>query len=368
VAELTDPGDHPGPVRRGAFFIPWIGTNGSMVAERSLELGADFLSVSVKDSMGRSWSRSDVVPTWKLRDDPFADLCEALHEAGMSVRASVAVFADAYAADRWPDAVAVGNDTVSAQRPGWAEDWYYHLCPVQDRQRDRTLAFIDELARRYPLDGVDLDFIRFPWKPARDQTPARDFCYCPTCQKRFTASTGAEVAQLHDPAVCGSWESWRTGAITSMVESVRDITASHDISLSCFLAFWGSDGLGSAELPKARARFGQDHAALGSICDEVAPMLYHRFTDEPTCHISRSIRWVRDITWHLRELDVRVCAAIQGGPPASPGEITDAVHGAVDAGAAAVMSYPGLSWSIDNEYWAALARAYAELTSLAEKN
>jgi hypothetical protein len=357
----------PGPVHKGAFFIPWVGTDGATLAVRAQELGADFLSVSVKDSMGRSWGRSEVVPTWNLNGDPFGLICDSMHRAGISVRASVAVFADTYAAQSWPDEVAVGGDSVPAQRPGWAEDWYYHLCPSRDRQRDRTLAFIDELTQRYPLDGIDLDFIRFPWKPASDGVPARAFCYCSACLKQFSGSTGADASQVHDPAMGEIWRAWRAGVITSMVESVRDIVQPRGITLSAFLAFWGSEGFGPDELTKARARFGQDHSALSSICSELAPMLYHRFTAEPTCYISRSVRWIRDITWHLRELGVNVCATVQGGPPADPGEIAEEVHAAVDAGATALMSYPGLTWSIDNEYWAALAHAYAELTGLAGK-
>jgi hypothetical protein len=90
-------------------------------------------------------------------------------------------------------------------------------------------------------------------------------------------------------------------------------------------------------------------------------MLYHRFTDEPTYFTLRSPRWIRDITWHLRRAGADVCATVQGGPPIEPIEILEEVHGAVDAGAAQVLSYPGLSWALESPYWTYLAQAYEEL-------
>jgi hypothetical protein len=351
-------------IDRGVFLVPWSGYNVESMVDQLKESGADFISLSIKDSMGRSWTRSDVVPHWAQYGDLLERVCDKLHNAGLRVRASVACFADAYHGQLHPDWVATGPDGVPAQRPGWEEDWYYHLCPTKPGVREVVLRYVDELVSRYPVDGVDLDFIRFPWKAANGYAPEREFCFCSRCRGQFTEATGISVTDLSAATFASEWYAWRCSVITSMVEEVSNITGPRNVDLAPFIAFWTSDGFGEVEVAKAQRRFGQDHAALGRICTQISPMLYHRFTGEPSCYTLRSLRWVRDITWHLWEQGSAVCSVIQGGPPAQPLEVIDAVRSSVDAGAVAVMAYPGLSWTLDNDYWVKLGQAYRELEGL----
>jgi hypothetical protein len=348
-------------VDRGVFLVPWLGIDADTVVNQLADVGATFLSLSVKDSMGRTWARSDVVPRWRGSDrDVLADLCDAAHRKQIKVRASVAVFADALQAQLHPDRVALGNDGIAARRPGWSEDWSYHLCPSRPEQQEYTDRFVAELLDRYDVDGIDLDFIRFPWKAANVDGPERYFCYCTQCQQRFTAETGEPWPA--EPTTSTAWYDWRAGVITSFVSRIADrCEEDGKRALAPFIAFWGSEGLGIEELARATRRFGQDHAALGRISTELSPMLYHRYTDEPTFYTDRTVRWVKDLTWWLRDLDVNVCSVVQGGPPARPMEIYDEVRNAADGGATAVMSYPGWSWSVENEFWVALGGAYRQL-------
>jgi uncharacterized lipoprotein YddW (UPF0748 family) len=347
-------------IDRGIFLVPWGGLDAHDLADHARRASADSVCMSVKDSTGRAWCRSDVVRSWRLAGDPLEAACKSVHAGGMKLRASVAVFADAYLGQRRPEALARGLDGVPAARPGWEEDWYYHLCPTQPEQRDRTVAFVSELVSRYEVDAIDLDFIRFPWKPAGADGPERRFCFCATCRSAFQAATGASVEELGNPAVDAAWWDWRAETISAMVADVAT-AAGDSVPVAPFIAVWGSEGFGRDELQKARQRFGQDHRQLGSMCERLSPMLYHEFTDEPTCFIKRAKRWVADMTSHLKDLNVSVCTVVQGGPPAPPMAIIDVVRGAVDAGADALMSYPGLSWTLDNEYWRRLGEAYREL-------
>jgi len=346
---------------RGIFLVPWTGIDIRRTAELLGESSADFISISVKDSMGRTWARSDVVPEWAGGRDPLKDACDVFHRAGLKIRASIAVFADAYHGQLHPDWVAKGADGGLAARPGWSEDWYYHLCPTREPHREYTLRFVEELTSRYEFDGIDLDFIRFPWKAANQDGPERRFCFCDHCRTEFKKVAGEDVLALESPELEPEWYRWRADLISSMVESVGKITVARHMALAPFIALWSADGFGLDELNRSSQRFGQDHRRLAKICDQLSPMVYHRFTDEPTCYTLRSVRWVRDVTWHLRELGATVCSVVQGGPPASPLEVIDAVRAAVDAGAAAIMSYPGLSWTVDNAYWVALGRAYQDI-------
>lgn len=350
-------------IDRGIFLVPWGGLDARRLAEQASEASANFVSISVKDSMGRAWVRSDVVPTWQIDGDPFAVAAESMHDAGLELHASVAVFADAFVGQRNTDALAVGQDGVTAARPGWDEDWYYHLCPTRSEQRERTLAFVVELLDRYQIDALELDFIRFPWKAATSRSGERRFCFCRMCKEAFELETGASMRDLGTNEVDDMWYAWRASRITTLIEEVVSVASRCAVPVSPFVAFWGSEALGGEELAVAQRRFGQDHAALGRLCHRLSPMLYHEFTGEPTCFTERSKRWVADITAHLRDQGSSVCTVVQGGPPANPLDVLDVVRGAFDAGADAIMSYPGLSWSVENAYFARLGEAYCEIAS-----
>ena len=64
-------------------------------------------------------------------------------------------------------------------------EWYAGVCPNQSWLREQKLNAIKELISKYDIDGIWLDFIRYPchWEvinPKLEQT-----CFCPICQSLF---------------------------------------------------------------------------------------------------------------------------------------------------------------------------------------
>ena len=105
-----------------------------------------------------------------------------------------------------------GRTQVSVK--GQPIDW---LCPSNPDNRKLELDSLLEVARKYPIDGLHLDYIRYP---------GREYCYCDGCRRRFEAASGKKIADADWPAICFSgdrkdeYNDWRCGQITALVAAV----------------------------------------------------------------------------------------------------------------------------------------------------
>ena len=90
------------------------------------------------------------------------------------------------------------------------------LCPSNPDNVRQELDAIAELARNYPVDGVHLDYARFPDSQS---------CVCPVCRKRFEAALGRKVRRWPADAITGSladeYRAWRSSVITGFIRLAR---------------------------------------------------------------------------------------------------------------------------------------------------
>lgn len=90
------------------------------------------------------------------------------------------------------------------------------LCPSQPMNTQMELNEILETARRYPVDGIHLDYIRY-------ESPHS--CYCLKCRFAFEQDSKRPVAHWPQDVVSGArkaeYDTWRAGRITSFVRLVR---------------------------------------------------------------------------------------------------------------------------------------------------
>jgi uncharacterized lipoprotein YddW (UPF0748 family) len=118
---------------------------------------------------------------------------------------------------------------VSAQ--GEKKDW---LCPSHPANQKLELAALLEVARKYPVNGLHLDYIRYP---------GRDFCYCEGCRRRFEKASRRRVADW--PKVCRSgdrrdeYDAWRCKQITRLVENVSRRAKRLRPKIKISAAVWG---------------------------------------------------------------------------------------------------------------------------------
>lgn len=89
------------------------------------------------------------------------------------------------------------------------------LCPSDPRNRAMEREALLEVVRRYPVDGVHLDYIRYPGASA---------CYCDGCRERFQRDTGIKVKDWPEEVISGPYfadfQRWRREQVTKLVEEI----------------------------------------------------------------------------------------------------------------------------------------------------
>jgi uncharacterized lipoprotein YddW (UPF0748 family) len=144
---------------------------------------------------------------------------------------------------------------------GEPHDW---LCPSHPDNFKLELESMLEVARKYDVDGLHFDYIRYP---------DGQYCYCDGCRERFQKDTGVKVAQW--PADCysgslkQSYRDWRCQQITRLVAAVHDQAKKLKPKLKISAAVFGS-------YPDCRQSVGQDWVAWvkAGYLDFICPMDY----------------------------------------------------------------------------------------------
>ena len=87
---------------------------------------------------------------------------EATHDSGLRFYAGVACFSDHAANFRFikerPELWPILEN--GERRPQM--EWYVGMTPIDSRRQEEVLATIGSIARTYPVDGLFLDFVRWP--------------------------------------------------------------------------------------------------------------------------------------------------------------------------------------------------------------
>ncbi|MDZ4198078.1 MAG: family 10 glycosylhydrolase, partial [Kiritimatiellia bacterium] len=139
------------------------------------------------------------------------------------------------------------------------------LCPAHPENRAQTLAALREIARLQPIDGLHLDYIRYP---------VNEFVYGSTTRADFEKRIGRKVPRW--PAdvrpggpLRGDYEKWRAEVITSFVREVRAMLRQNRPDAKLSAAVFGG-------YPDCITSIGQDWGSWlkDGLVDFVAPMNY----------------------------------------------------------------------------------------------
>lgn len=154
-----------------------------------------------------------------------------------------------------------GRTQVSAT--GKSLNW---LCPSHPENVQLELDSLMEIAENYDVDGVHLDYIRYP---------GRDACYCQGCRKRFSLATRQHIHEWpaavlpetgeHKPA----YTEWRTQQITRLVRLAHKRVRAVKPGIKISVAVYGG-------YPACVPSIGQDWIAWAKAgyVDFVCPMNY----------------------------------------------------------------------------------------------
>lgn len=162
---------------------------------------------------------------------------------------------------------------------GVEEPW---LCPSHPANRQLEIDSMVEVARKYPVDGIHFDYIRYP---------DHDHCFCDGCRERFGKAAGAPVANWPADVQRGGplhakWLDWRRSNIDAVVGAVhREARAARPgirISAAVFRE-WATD----------RDSVGQDWKLWcdNGWLDFVCPMNYTPSSGRFEGMVSRQVEW-----------------------------------------------------------------------------
>jgi hypothetical protein len=175
---------------------------------------------------GESYYPSEVAPAHPdLGDRDFLrDACEATTELGVSCIAYVnSLFGGPDAWQEHPEWLQRRTDD-SLTEMGNARA----MCPLSPYGK-RIIAAVDEIARRYPVQGMYFDEPSF-----------QSWCACPNCQRAFAADTGLELPRT--ASADETWTqfvAWRYAKVAEFVERARAAFVAHrpDAAFWCQHAF-----------------------------------------------------------------------------------------------------------------------------------
>jgi uncharacterized lipoprotein YddW (UPF0748 family) len=159
---------------------------------------------------------SDVLPrsvTFRQHGDQIEQCCAAAKKYGIEVHVWKVNFNLATAPKDFVEKLR-SQDRTQVSVKGEPSDW---LCPSNPENQKLELDSLLEVVRKYPVDGLHLDYIRYP---------GRDYCYCDGCRHRFEAATGRKVPDADWPKACFSgdrkdeYNDWRCRQITELVAGI----------------------------------------------------------------------------------------------------------------------------------------------------
>ena len=156
---------------------------------------------------------------------------------------------------------------LQKDRGGNEVNW---LCPSNPENLKLELESMLEIVRKYAVDGIHFDYIRYP----NDRS-----CYCPDCRKRFEESKGVKVKSWPEDVINGAnkedFVQWKCQQITNLVKAVsersREINPEAKISAAVF-----------RDYPRCRETVGQDWKVWieSGYLDFVCPMDYTSSNDQ----------------------------------------------------------------------------------------
>jgi hypothetical protein len=283
------------------------------------------------------------------------EVIDWVHKAGMAFIGGISCFSE----------YETGNAIVYEHPELWpiletgarreSIEGYLGVVPTIDWYRDERIRLAERLVREHRLDGLFLDFVRWPlhWEIELRPGAGRPLqsSFDDHTLARFREATGvdfprsptgsAETAHWILEHAADAWHEFRCSVITrfvadvtSAVRSVRD-----DLPIGAYVV-----PLRPRDLAQA---VGQQLSEIERHVDLIAPMLYHAMVHRPAS-------WVAEVCRELTSaFPTRVVATLQvdsaegpqfgsdWGPPMPPTEWETVASHALDAGVVGLIGWTG---------------------------
>jgi hypothetical protein len=259
----------------------WLGGPGDATDE---EIAAQFTDLKKKGIDALMYSGGHDPET-------YARVGKLAHEAGLKFHAWIPTMVQGYSDKLDSSWYAVNGRGESALTHPAYVSHYTFLCP----DREGVYKFLEDLyinvARIKDVDGIHLDFIRFPdvilarglWDKyglvMDREYPQFDYCYCDSCVADFEVQTGINIREVEDPSKVKTWKQFRYDLITRMVNRLSDAVHREGKEISAAV-FPGPDSIAKKLVRQEWEKWD---------LDAFYPMNYNDFYLEGT-------EWIGDVT------------------------------------------------------------------------
>lgn len=243
------------------------------ILQDALSMRATDVFLMAKDPAGNFYfPMTDTEPAGEA--DLFGEILQRLKGADIKVHAWVPVNKDVLLAQQRPEWAMVSDGGEPSSQ------W---LSPSHPDWRRHFLSVVKALITQYDLDGIHLDYIRYP-DLSVDFSPR-----ALAAARARIGDKGASISDLQSTYYL-RWVDWRNTEIAALVRSVKEAIRLHsgnNVALSAAL-------IGDAAVSyRASEYFGQDYSLLGAQLDIVMPMAYFNETQ-------KSLQWISDVVLGTR--------------------------------------------------------------------
>ncbi|MGB5528267.1 MAG: putative glycoside hydrolase [Gemmatimonadota bacterium] len=261
-------------------------------------------------------------------------LADAAHSADLEYHRWMWILnraGDTWAQENHPEWFTVSRNGDSTLDVPPYVDYYRWVCPSRAPVREYLSGVIDEAAAQPGLDGIHLDYIRYPdvilprglWERydlVQDrELPEYDFCYCDECREQFGRLSGRDPLELDDPPSDPDWARFRWDSVTRVVTELSEVTHARGRSISAAV-------FATPALARKLVRQAWDEWPV----DRLFPMLYHPAYDQDIPWIGRSVEeGLRALDGSGTELNAGLYL-----PALAPDELAEAIRLSRQAGGA----------------------------------
>ena len=226
-------------------------------------------------------------------------MVKALHKEEIKIFAEVAIFTGTEV--RWNESPELRPINAEG-KPVQIDEWYCGIVPTVPWFRERKSAIVKKIMSTYDVDGIWLDFIRWPchWevrKPRLEQTSfdkisLEAFQHETKINIPNTLQNPNEIAQWILENHHDTWTRWKCSVINGYVRELREIVKSYGSEkvLGLFGVPWRHSDFDNAILRITS----QDYRELGTIVDVISPMVYHRMC-------GRNVEWIGKIISYIHQ-------------------------------------------------------------------
>ncbi len=276
---------------------------------------------------------------------PDRDTVKWFKAKGFKVFVSVDAYGGSKAWKRFPDSRPVLADgSLLGEKPYACHGG---ACPSHEGWQRERISYIAGLLKEFDsgdlkIDGIWLDYIRYPgrWSVLDPKIP--DTCYCGRCLSKFSKDTGIqfskdlktrETSRWIKENCPYEWMKWKKEQINAFVEKVRERLDKEPSEsrplLGIFLVPWTK---GERQNGVCYA-FGQDGFELTKYADVISPMVYHK-------KVGRSEAWVGVMTRYYEErVSCEIWPIVQA-MDCTVEEFAAVMRYAGEGGADGVLGYP----------------------------